>query len=155
MSTPRLDCKKKAAPMRGPPHPHNQARRKLLIPIDGAAEVPTHAELEERHHAVEHELRVAGEQRFLPEDRHPAELNLQTSDSHYCSAAAHRLDLVEESIARESVGAVDENPRITKNGDHVTDTTVRRDPAEVFGEGERADADSTQVIHADGAESSV
>src|SRR5207248_6686319 len=70
----RPALKKKAA-ISGRPI-HNRVRLELLIPIDGATEVQTNAELEEVQDAREQKVRGTRHQRLLGEDRHPACLDL-------------------------------------------------------------------------------
>src|SRR5450756_1905189 len=61
---------------------YNRQRQKLLLLVDGASEVVTDAELEERKHAAEQEAGVAREHRFLGEDRRAFGLNLHARQSH-------------------------------------------------------------------------
>src|SRR3982750_1325921 len=104
---------KKGAP-RGAPV-HLRVRQELLIPIDGATKIQSDAELEKVEHAAEQEVRAARSNSLLREDRHTTGLNLNPRDSNNRAAAALTLDLIEKSVGWESVGAIDEDLRITKD----------------------------------------
>ena len=124
-------------------------RRELLIPIDGTAEVQANAELEEVENARKQEVRVARDNCLLSENRHAACLNLNATDTDNCTAATHALDLVEECIARESAGAIDENLGIAQNGNRVAETGVRSYSAEMLRERQCTKGDSAHVVDAD------
>src|SRR5689334_15470884 len=126
-------------------------RQELLIPIDGATKVQADAELEKVEDAAEQEVRVARGDRFLREDCHSTRLNLNTADRNDRAAAALILDFIEKSVGWESVDAIDEDLRITENGDLIAKAAVRSYSAEMFWKDESTEGDSAHVVHAHSA----
>src|SRR4029077_5773534 len=110
-----------------------QVRQKLLILVDGAAEIDADSEFEEVEYAPEQERVIARDYCFLAEDRRALGLNLNAPHYQCRAAAALPLDFVEERIGRESVCAVNEHPCIAEHRDHESETGVRSDSAEVLG----------------------
>src|ERR1700730_14793001 len=143
-------AQKKNGPRRGRSS-NRQVRQELLILIDGGAEVDADSELEEVEHAPEQERVVARDQRFLGEDRRALGLNLYARHSDCRAAAALPLYFVKERIGRESVRAVDEDPRIAKYGDRESETRVRSDSAKVLGKADGRERDASHVVHANSA----
>src|SRR5256885_3375650 len=129
----------------------NRVRRELLVPIDGAPKVQANPELEEVEHAREQKARIARDYRLLRENRQLARLNLHTADRDNRTAATLALDFVEERVRWESVGAVYENAGIAQYGDRISETSVRRDAAKMFGESETGEGNAAHVVDANRA----
>jgi len=83
-----------------------QVRQKLLILVDGAAEIDADSEFEEVEHAPEQERVIAGDYCFLAEDRRALGLNLKARHHHCRAAAAFPLDLVEEGRGEPPGGEI-------------------------------------------------
>jgi len=136
---------KKNGPSYGAVALNRQLRLKLLLLIDRASKVVANAELEKRKDAGKQELAVAREHRFLGEDRGAPCLDLHAPHSEHGSAAASRVDLVEERIVWESVCSVSVDADISQDGDRISQAAVGSDGAKVLRKSDSGERETAQI----------